>query len=138
MLKCSHPDNDSIEESIRLAEENVEQLRRQRADMAASPALAPPAIAIAPAPQLAQPLPAQPSIATLAASSTLARRQLPPIRQAGQNQHHQPPQQFRRTRDQRGRIFFVYVCNEHADIYCHLCGQYISSGEFYDRYPNAI
>ena len=35
-----------------------------------------------------------------------------------------------------GRLFFVYVCKNHSAVFCQVCGDYISSEEFFYRNPH--
>ena len=42
----------------------------------------------------------------------------------------------RGRQDTRGRMFYIYVCRNHSQIYCQTCGDYLSAQAFFDRNPD--
>ena len=42
----------------------------------------------------------------------------------------------RGRQDTRGRMFYIYVCRNHSQIYCQICGEYLSAQTFFERNPD--
>ena len=136
--KRPHLDDEGMDAAIARVEEQLEQLRRHRAESAASPNL-PVATAVTAAPQpvaaadprVQQP-PRQPTPVSFApVSSTPASTGTGRPQPVFSGPNNQPQQQdYRRRPDTRGRMFYVYVCNAHRVIYCQSCGEYISADKW--------
>ena len=136
--KRPHLDDEGMDAAIARVEEQLEKLRRHRAENAASPDLT--AAAAAPQPvAAADPRIQQPSCQPTPVSSTPASTGSGRPQPVFSGTNSQPQQQdyptFSRRRqdirpDTRGRMYYVYVCNTHRLIYCQSCGEYISADKW--------
>ena len=142
--KRPHLDDEGMDAAIAKVEEQLEKLRRHRAENAASPNLSAAAAVSQPvaAPQpvaAADPRIQQPTCQPTPVSSTPASagpgRPQPVFSGTNNPPQHQDYPTFSRRRpdtrpDTRGRMYYVYVCNIHRLIYCQSCGEYISADKW--------
>ena len=132
--KRPHLDDEGMDAAIARVEEQLEKLRRHRAENAASPdltvaAAAPQPVAAAD-PRIQQP-PRQPTPVSSTPALTSTGRPQPVFLGPNNRSQQQDYQTFGRRRpNTRGRMFYVYVCNIHRLIYCQSCGEYISADEW--------
>ena len=148
-------DGEGLELAYQQAQEQMERLRRQMEEATARQVAPPPAPAPPPVdnqqpaaiPQPALPAVQQPAIQPAVQHLAIQPAALPQYSPSASRQQPPPPPaqpsfdnyrgHARRRNDTRGRLFYVYVCRQHGTVFCHVCGDYISSKLYFERNPDA-